>query len=187
ELRGAARPRGFAGDGLRAVLAELERLPRLGVGPGAARAVVAVGLVEQAQRADGAAEAHRGQPVARRLVDRREARGALPARPDAGALLLEGRLGAGHALRAVGAGGSPGSGRRRRRVAGALLVASGAVFVIVSVHLSLLAGRVDAKRAPRERLTSGGARRPRQERSTDARRERRRWPSCAPRSPLGAR
>src|SRR5690606_31417095 len=40
ELRGAARPRGFAGDGLRAVLAELERLPRLGVGPGAARAVV---------------------------------------------------------------------------------------------------------------------------------------------------
>ena len=78
ELRRAALGRRFPGDGLAAVLAELEGGGVLGVGPGAARAVEALGLVHAQERGrafDGdllleemVAERLQSAPASRRMI-----------------------------------------------------------------------------------------------------------------------
>jgi len=75
--RGREHGRGFLGDGLGAVLAKLEARPLARLGPGAAWAVKAGGLVEREQRLGGAGRAvvldgdargrdHRAEPARRR-------------------------------------------------------------------------------------------------------------------------
>lgn len=58
EVGGDPAQGGFLGDGFGAVLAELRGVPVLGFGPGTARAVEAVLLVDAQEGEGGAAHAH---------------------------------------------------------------------------------------------------------------------------------
>src|SRR5260221_10799762 len=90
ELRRAARERRLAGHGLRAVFAELGDLAlTVRIGPGAARTIEAVLLIELEQRLERALDAHRAKTMARRLVDGREARRRQVAPAHARGVLLE--------------------------------------------------------------------------------------------------
>ncbi|GAA3107596.1 hypothetical protein GCM10020254_61870 [Streptomyces goshikiensis] len=116
ELRGDPAQRGLLGDGLGAVLAEFGGVSFVAFGPGAARAVEAVLLVDLEQGARGACEAHLllGDPQG--VPDRVQAGGRVLRRRDLRRVLYGitcGRLG-GHVapLRAVERSSIAAAGRR---------------------------------------------------------------------------
>lgn len=77
EVRGDPAQRGFLGDGLGAVLAEFGGVSFVAFGPGAARAVEAVLLVDLEQGARGAGEAHLLLGDAQGVADRGQAGGGV--------------------------------------------------------------------------------------------------------------
>lgn len=72
ELGGDPAQGGLLGDRLRAVLTELRRVPVVRLGPGAARAVEAVLLIDPQQRQRGALHTHLLLGDAQRVPDRRK-------------------------------------------------------------------------------------------------------------------
>jgi len=108
-----AHLRRFAGDRLGAIFAKLGGLAiAVGIGPGAARAIESILLVQLEQRAHAASRAHLRQAVPRGLVDGIEAGGRLVPLLDSGAFRSRERLGTGDASRgrSVGVGGLLGVG-----------------------------------------------------------------------------